>query len=123
MPTAMSRFSAARCRCRNASDSIHQRNNSYCSSGSSSAAAALIFSTAVMFQEYYSAMSVVHRHSGSLLPLHLSRHFQSQRVEPDEARRVVLIVGLRRVGFHRGDVRVIEAHLGLATRNHDVALI
>jgi hypothetical protein len=39
-----------------------------------------------------------------LLPLHLHRNFQAQRVESDEARGVVLIVGPAqrdRVGFHR----------------------
>ena len=55
--------------------------------------------------------------------MHLRRHFQSQRIQPDETRRVVLIVRLRRVGFHGGDVRVVEAHRGLASGGHDVALI
>ena len=36
------------------------------------------------------------------LPMHLRGDLQSQRVEPDEAGGVVLIVGLGRVGFHRG---------------------
>jgi hypothetical protein len=40
----------------------------------------------------------------------LCRDFQAQGVEPDEAGGVVLVAGLRRVGFHRGDVRVVEAH-------------
>ena len=34
--------------------------------------------------------------------MHLRRDFQAQGVESDEAGGVVLIVGLRRVGFHRG---------------------
>ena len=42
--------------------------------------------------------------------MHLRRDFQAQGVEPDEAGGVVLIVGLGRVGFHRGEVRVVEAH-------------
>ena len=42
--------------------------------------------------------------------MHLRRDFQAQRVEADEAGGVVLVVGLGRVGFHRGDVRVAEAH-------------
>ena len=40
------------------------------------------------------------------LPLHLRRDFQTQRVEPDEAGGVVLVVGFGWVGFHRGDVQV-----------------
>ena len=42
--------------------------------------------------------------------MHLRRHFQTQRVEPDEAGRIVLVVGFGRVGFHRGDVRA-EVHV------------
>ena len=34
------------------------------------------------------------------LPLRLCRHFQLQRVEADETRRVVLVAGFGRVGFH-----------------------
>jgi len=34
--------------------------------------------------------------------MHLRRDFQSQRIQPDEAGGVVLVVGLGRVGFHRG---------------------
>ena len=34
--------------------------------------------------------------------MHLGRDFQPQRVEADEVGGVVLIVGLDRVGFHRG---------------------
>jgi len=32
-------------------------------------------------------------------------------IQPDEAGGVVLVVGLCRIGFHRGDVRVVEAHV------------
>ena len=38
--------------------------------------------------------------------MHLRRDFQAQGVEPDEAGGVVLVVGLGRVGFHRGGVWV-----------------
>ena len=37
--------------------------------------------------------------------MHLRRDFQPQTIQPDKSRRVVLIVGFGRVGFHRGDVR------------------
>jgi hypothetical protein len=37
------------------------------------------------------------------LPMHLRRDFQAQAVQADEAGGVVLIVGLGRVGFHRGN--------------------
>ncbi len=43
-----------------------------------------------------------------LLP-YLRRDFQAQAVQSDEARGVVLVVGLGWVGFHRGDVRIVEA--------------
>ena len=43
-----------------------------------------------------------------LLPMHLRRDFQAQAVQADEAGGVVLVVGLGRVGFHRGDVRVTQ---------------
>ena len=36
------------------------------------------------------------------LPMHLGRDFQAQAVQADEAGGVVLIIGLGRVGFHRG---------------------
>ena len=49
-----------------------------------------------------------------LLPMHLGRDFQAKTVQADEAGGVVLVVGLGRVGFHRGDVRVVEAHRGFA---------
>ena len=55
--------------------------------------------------------------------MHLGRDFQAQGVEPDEAGGVVLVVGLGRVGFHRGDVRVVEAHRGFAAGDHDVTLV
>ena len=55
--------------------------------------------------------------------MHLRRDFQAQRVEADEAGGVVLVVGLGRVGFHRGEVRVVEAHGGFAACDHDVALV
>ena len=35
----------------------------------------------------------------------LGRDFQAQAIQADEAGGVVLIVGLGRVGFHRGEVR------------------
>ena len=34
--------------------------------------------------------------------MHLGRDFRAQTIQPDEAGGVVLIVGLGRVGFHRG---------------------
>jgi len=58
-----------------------------------------------------------------LLPMHLRRDFEAQAVQPDETRGVVLVVGFGRVGFHRGDVRVVEAHRGFAAGDHDVALV
>jgi hypothetical protein len=45
-----------------------------------------------------------------LLFVHLRRDFQAQGVEPDKAGGVVLVVGLGRVGFPRGTVRVVKAH-------------
>jgi len=38
------------------------------------------------------------------LPMHLGRDFQAQGVQADEAGGVVLVVGLGRVGFHRGGI-------------------
>ena len=35
--------------------------------------------------------------------MHLRRDFQAQGIQPDEAGGVVLVVGLGRVGFHRGN--------------------
>ena len=55
--------------------------------------------------------------------MHLRRDFQAQAVQPDETGGVVLVVGFGRVGLHRGDVRVVEAHRGFATADHDVALV
>ena len=55
-------------------------------------------------------LCVVITHACLFFLLHLRRDFQAERVEPDEAGGVVLVVGARRVGFHRGDVRVVEAH-------------
>ena len=55
--------------------------------------------------------------------MHLRRHFQPQAIQPNETRRVVLVVGFGRVGFHRGNVRVVQAHFGFATGDHDVALV
>ena len=50
------------------------------------------------------------------LPLHLCRDFQAQRVEPDEAGGIVLVVGFGRIGFHHGDVRVIQTTVGNPSR-------
>ena len=41
-----------------------------------------------------------------LFPMHLRRDFQTQTIQPNKSRRVVLVVGFGPVGFHRGDVRV-----------------
>ncbi len=43
------------------------------------------------------------------LLLHFRRHLQPQPIQPDEARRIVLVIRLGRVGFHGSDGRVIEA--------------
>ena len=79
-----------------------------------------------------------------LLPLHLGRdpakrdalrapilfflldfgsNLQPQSIQPDEAGGVVLVVRLCRIGFHRGDVRIVEAHRTLAAGDHDVAFV
>ena len=58
--------------------------------------------------------------------MHLRRDFQAQAVQPDKSRGVVLVVGPAvrdRVGFHRGEVRVVEADRGFAARDHDIALV
>src|ERR1043166_178097 len=117
MPTATSRLSAASCRCPNASDSTHQRNNSYCSSGFNSAAANLICSTTLMVEEYRNVPTVL------FLSRHLRGHFQPQCVKPDKPSGIILVVGLGRVGFHRGDLWVVEADRRFAARDHDVALV
>ena len=46
--------------------------------------------------------------------MHLGRDFQAQAVQADETGGVVLVVGLGRVGFHRGLAlrdAVVEAHV------------
>src|SRR6267378_2183729 len=104
MPRARSRFNAASCRYLNVSESTHHRKSSNCSSGFNLAAAALIFSTALIVEKYHNAPSALY------LFLRLRRDLQAQRVEPDETRGVVLVVGFGRIGFHGGDVRVVKAH-------------
>src|SRR5438445_10238057 len=59
----------------------------------------------------------------SSLPLHRRRDFETKRIQTNETGRVVLVVGLRRIGFHRGDARMVEAHGGFAARDHDVAFV
>ena len=48
---------------------------------------------------------------------------KAQGIERDEAGRVVLIVGFRRVGFHGGDVRIVEADPRFAAGRVDAALV
>ena len=55
--------------------------------------------------------------------MNFGRDFQAQAVQADETGGVVLVVGFARVGFHRGDVRVVEAHRAPAAGHHDVALV
>lgn len=55
--------------------------------------------------------------------IHLRVHAQSQPVEADEAGGVVLVVGLRGVGFHGGDVGVVHAELALAASGVDAAFV
>ncbi len=46
--------------------------------------------------------------------MHLRRDFHAQSIQPNESRRVALVVGPAvrdRVGFHRGEVRIGEAHV------------
>src|SRR6185369_16311759 len=104
---AASRFNAARCRCLNVSDSTHQRNSSTCSSGFNLAASALIFSTTLMDGKYHIVLSAFQ----SFLPPHLNRHFQAHRVESNETRGGVLVVGFGRVGFHRGPIQTVAGNL------------
>src|ERR1039458_4313767 len=73
----------------------------------------------VIFSFFTAELFLLH----SLLPLDAGADFQPQRVEPDEAGGVVLVVGFGRVGFHGGDGRVVEAHRGFAASAHDVALV
>ena len=42
--------------------------------------------------------------------MHLRRDFQPQTIQPNKSRRVVLVAGFGRVGFHRGDVRSGQFH-------------
>ena len=42
--------------------------------------------------------------------MHLRRDFQPKSIQPDETRRVVLVVGFGRVGFHRGHHAGIVVH-------------
>ena len=55
--------------------------------------------------------------------MHFRRDFQAQGVQPDKSRRVVLVVGFGRIGFHGGDVRVVEAHRGFAAGADDVPFV
>ena len=50
----------------------------------------------------YSTRTVAPRKGSLFLPMHLGRDFQAQAIRADEAGGVVLVVGLGRVGFHRG---------------------
>src|SRR5258708_2516077 len=47
---------------------------------------------------------------------------QPQRIEPNEARRIGLVVGAL-IGFHGGDVGIVERQLALASRDDEVALV
>ena len=40
--------------------------------------------------------------------MHLGRDFEAQAVQADEAGGVVLVVGLGRVGFHRGGSELMQ---------------
>ena len=44
--------------------------------------------------------------------MYLRRDFQPQTIQPDKSRRVVLVVSFGRVGFHRGDVRIVVGFTG-----------
>ena len=50
-------------------------------------------------------------------------NFESQGVERDEAGGVALVIGFGRVGFHRGDVRVVKAQRRFAAGGDDVAFV
>ena len=47
----------------------------------------------------------------------------AKTIQADEAGGVVLVVGLCRVGLHRGDMRIVETELGLTARRMDAALV
>src|SRR2546425_12226462 len=55
-----------------------------------------------------------------LLALYPRGDFQTQRIEPDKAGSVVLVVGPGGIGFHGGDGWVVEADGRLAAGDHDV---
>ena len=58
-----------------------------------------------------------------LLRVNFRRDFQAQAVQADKAGGVVLIIRLRRIRLHRGNVRVIEAVHRLAAGDLDSALV
>src|SRR5512142_2037525 len=61
--------------------------------------------------------------SAASLPVHLRSNFQPQRVEADEAGRVVLIVRFGRVGLHRGNAGVVKADGGFPAGGNNIPLV
>lgn len=55
--------------------------------------------------------------------MHLGGNAEAEAVQPNESGGVVLVVSLGRIGFHGGDVRIVEADRGLAPGVDDVPLV
>jgi hypothetical protein len=55
--------------------------------------------------------------------VHVGGHFQAQRVQPNKAGGVVLIIGFCGIGFHRRKVWIVKAHGRFPACGDDVAFI
>jgi len=55
--------------------------------------------------------------------MHPRRDLQPQRIQVYKARRVALVIRLRRVRFHRGDVRIVQAHRRFAPGRDDIPFV
>ena len=59
----------------------------------------------------------------TLLFGHVGSNFKPQGIQPDKPGCVVLVVGFGGVGFHGGNIRVVEADRLFTPGRDDVALI
>ena len=44
-----------------------------------------------------------------LLPVHARRNFETQPIQSDKTSSIILVIGFGGIGFHGGDLRLIQA--------------
>src|SRR3954466_3748730 len=57
------------------------------------------------------------------LAMHVSAYLETQRIEPDKTRGIILVVSFGWVCLHSSDGRIVQAHWRFSAGDHYVSLV